>query len=408
MSRAHRLAWCLPSIQLKGLRQRVPVLVCMGVVLATACSSGTPAAPAPATSAPPQAPLSPSGSSPAPSPASSASVVPPSAAVSPVPSPSAGFAPAAAGTTLAIAAAVPPVPGSSPTNVTVCIPSRSDTILPVFAAQDAGFLQEENINADLPYFAGGQVDTALAAGQCDFVFGAGGIGPLLQGQDVVAIGATTPRPLGEIWGQPSLATIQDLKGKSIATSGAGSLSWRLARYYLEINNLTPDQDVAVLGTGDSASTMAAVTAQGGTIPAALLNPPDTLQAGKQGLVQVYRPPTTIHMLNTGLATTQRYLTAHRDVATALLKGICDAINRLVTDKAFYGQELNKFLGLSLDDTTLGEYWTNAQTEYTLPPRMDHGGAVTTLQLYSDQASDQDLEAVANRWLDMSLVDQLFP
>src|SRR5205809_1000578 len=89
------------------------------------------------------------------------------------------------------AAVASPAAAEAPASVTACIPSRSDTILPMFAAQDGGYLAEQRLDANIPYFAGGQVDAALAAGQCDFVFGAGGVGPLLQGLDVVVVAVTT-------------------------------------------------------------------------------------------------------------------------------------------------------------------------------------------------------------------------
>lgn len=307
---------------------------------------------------------------------------------------------------------VPPQPAAPTaveaptTQVTACIPSRSDTILPVFAAQDSGLLVAEHIQAELPYFAGGQVDAALIAGQCDFVFGAGGVGPLLQGVDVVVIAATTTTSPGEVWARPPLSSLADLRGHAIGTSGAGSLSWRVARYYLQVNGLTPDQDVAVLGTGDSAATFGAVTS--GRVDAALLFPPDVFLADQRGLTPVYRAPRSMQLLNTGLVTTRRYLTAHRDVARAMVKAVTESMRRLAGDEDFYASELARFTQAQVDPALRDRYWHSAGELYTVPPRMGLEGAVTALSLYADQASAQDLPALARTWLDTSLVDELYP
>src|SRR5581483_7986657 len=318
--------------------------------------------------------------------------------------PSAAAAPATQ--TPTAPAAGPATPQPAPASIIACIPSRSDTILPVFAAEDGGFLSQQNIEANIPYFAGGQVDAALAAGQCDFVFGAGGVGPLLQGLDVVVVAVTTTYSPGELWGRPPLRTISDLKGHTVGSSGPGSLSWRTARYFLQANGLTPEQDVAVLTTGDAVSTLGALTS--GRVDSALLFSPATFEAKKQGLTLLYKAPESLQLLNTALVTTQHYLAANRDVVRRMIRGITDTLVRLKTDESFYGTELNKFTESTMDPSTVHEYWQSAGELYAVPPRGSHEGAVAALGLYAEEAANENLEALAQRWLDMSIVDELYP
>jgi ABC-type nitrate/sulfonate/bicarbonate transport system substrate-binding protein len=303
--------------------------------------------------------------------------------------------------TVATAAADAPL-----TSVTACIPSRSDTILPMFAAQEGGFLKQQGLDANIPYFAGGQVDAALAAGQCDFVFGAGGVGPLLQGLDVVVVAVTTTFSPGELWGRPPLRTIADLKGHTVGSSGPGSLSWRTARYFLQVNDLTPEQDVAVLTTGDAVSTLGALTS--GRVDSALLFSPATFEAKKQGLTMLYKAPPTMQLLNTGLVTTQHYLAANPDVVRRMVRAITDGMARMKADEAFYGAMLGKFTESTMDPATSHEYWLTAADVYAVPPRGSLEGAVAALSLYAEEAANQNLEALAQRWLDMSIVNELYP
>jgi len=301
-----------------------------------------------------------------------------------------------------------PNPGTGGAKITICIPARSNSSLPAFAAVDSGLLAQSNIEATMPYFAGGAVDIALAAGQCDFVFGAGGVGPLLQGVDVVVVAVTQTKSPLELWGKPPLKTIADLKGHSIGPTGAGSLSWRLGRYYLRSSGLDPDKDVSVLNTGDNVTTLAAAVS--GRVDGGVFSFPYTAQAQSQGLVLLYKAPPDFNFVAQGVVTTKRYETAHHDLVKAVVKGVSDAMSRLKSDSAFYATELKKYTGLNVDDATLQQYWKTDSETYTIPPRGTHKGAVTALSLYADTANinGQSLDQIADRWLDTSILDELFP
>lgn len=312
---------------------------------------------------------------------------------------------ASAPTTAPARAEAPPATPAPPAKVTLCVPSRSDTILPGAAAEYGGYYKQHNIEANIQYFSGGLVDSALAAGQCDFIFGAGGIGPLLQGLDVVVVAATVNFSPAEIWGRDPIQTITDLKGRALGTTGPGSLTWRTGRYYLQLNGLTPEEDVTVLSLGDSASTLGALLS--GRIDAAVMFSPDTFVAKREGLHLVYKG-SNIPMLNTALVTTRRYLDANREVVVNMVKAITDTLTRLKSDQAFYATVREQFTQQTVDPAQVPEYWQAATEIYSIPPRGTHEGAVTALSFYAETAGDQNLDALARTWLDMSIVDQLYP
>jgi len=324
------------------------------------------------------------------------------------PAPASPPAPAAAGASAPASAPAradaPPAP-TAPTKVTVCLPSHSDTILPGAAAEYGGYYQQQHVEADIQYFAGGLVDSALAAGQCDFVFGAGGVGPLLQGVDVVVVAAAVNFSPAEIWGRDPVRTIADLKGRSLGTTGPGSLTWRVGRYYLQLNGLTPEVDVTVRSLGDSASTLGALLS--GQLDAAVMYSPDTFVARREGLHLVYKA-TDVPMINTALVTTRHYLDANRPVVVGMVKAVTDTLARLKSDQAFYASAREQFTQQTIDPAEVPEYWQAAAEVYSIPPRGTHEGAVTALRFYAETAGDQDLDALARNWLDMSIVDQLYP
>ncbi|HVA25869.1 MAG TPA: ABC transporter substrate-binding protein [Chloroflexota bacterium] len=296
--------------------------------------------------------------------------------------------------------------GGPATKITICIPSRSTTTLPAFAAQQGGLLQAQHLDATFPYFAGAQVDAAMAAGQCNMEMAAGAVGPLLQGVDMRMVAVTLNRSPFQIWGQPKLSSIADLKGGTLADSGPGSLSWRIGRYYLQLNHLTADKDVTLTSTGADTVTIAALVA--GRVDAAVLNFPGYLQAQQRGMKLLYKPPAGLRFVSQGIATSGPYLAQHRDIMRNVVKSVVDSMTRMKSDSNFYAAELNKYTGLSLDPAAVQTYWKTDTASYNIPPRSDHQSAVAALSLYSDTSRGQNLDAIANRWLDMSIVNELYP
>src|SRR5262249_59997497 len=98
------------------------------------------------------------------------------------------------------------------------------------------------------------------------------------------------------------------------------------------------------------------------------------EARKEGLTLLYEASASLPLLNTALVTTQRYLGANRDVVRRMLRGIADATTRLKADEPFYGAQISKFTGATMDPATVHEYWLAAAGLYTVPPRGAPPGA----------------------------------
>ena len=114
------------------------------------------------------------------------------------------------------------------------------------------------------------------------------------------------------------------------------------------------------------------------------------------------------MVNTALVTTRRYLNANREVVVGMVKAITDTLARLKSGQAFYAAVREQFTGQTIDPAQVPEHWQSAAELDSVPPRGTREGAVTALALYADRAGDQDLDALARGWLEMAIVDQLYP
>jgi ABC-type nitrate/sulfonate/bicarbonate transport system substrate-binding protein len=287
------------------------------------------------------------------------------ASSAPSPSPSGSSAQSASSSTAPAGGAATAASGAV-THITLCIPARTDTTLPAFAAQDAGMFAAQHISATLPFFAGQRVDAALVANQCDFALDAGAEGPVLKGFPARVVAVTTTKIPFQIWSQPSITSISQLKGKQIGTSSAGSLSYRVGNYLLEVNHLTPGKDVVDVPIANASATLAALVA--GRVAAAVLSPPNTFQAKQQGMRLLYDAPPSAQLIMQSIVTTQSYLQAHPAVVTGVIKAVVQAMEKLRSDKAFYGQELARYTNLHLTPAQLTEYWNSDRQTYTRPRR----------------------------------------
>jgi hypothetical protein len=162
-----------------------------------------------------------------------------------------------------------------------------------------------------------------------------------------------------------------------------------------------------MALGDSSSTYGAVLS--GRVDSALLFPPQAFMAPKDGLNLIYEAPPSIEFMNTGLVTSKHYIDANRDVVRGMVRGVTDAVVRLKSDEAFYGEKMRVFNNQpDLSAEAVHEYWQATGALYNVPPRGSLAGGVLALSLYAERPPDPAMETLAREWLDMSLVDELYP
>jgi ABC-type nitrate/sulfonate/bicarbonate transport system substrate-binding protein len=328
----------------------------------------------------------------------------PAAAPAPAAPRTATASPAASsgGGSQAAAASSPAAASAGMTHVTICIPAQTNSTLPIFAAQDAGLLAQQHIDATLPNFSN-RIDSAFMAGQCNMAFDAGAEDPVMQGFPARVVAVTSVKIPFQIWGQPSIASMAALKGKMLGTSGPGSLSYRVGNYLLQLNHLVPNKDVTEIPIAGAAPTLAALLS--GRVSAAVISAPLTFQAQAKGMKLLFSAPPSEYMLMETLVTTQSYLDSHRAVVQGVIKAVDQAMTRLRTSESFYGREMQRFTHLQLKGAQLKQYWDEDRTEYNLPPIGTQAEAIRSLQLFATKPVD--FQSVASKWLDMSIVKQLY-
>ena len=93
------------------------------------------------------------------------------------------------------------------------------TMAPVFVAQELGLFTKHGLQHSLNYFAATTAVQALAAGSEEIGFvGNQCVDVGLEGADTVYVAATASRFIFQLYGDPAIKTVTDLKGKVIAAT----------------------------------------------------------------------------------------------------------------------------------------------------------------------------------------------
>jgi NitT/TauT family transport system substrate-binding protein len=194
------------------------------------------------------------------------------------------------------APAAPAVKGNlESTKLNIGLPVPSISFLPVWVADQNGFLKEEGFTEVkvLAFKGDADVVQALAAGTVDLnVASLTGVVTTIQaGQKFKAVWAGYNMPFFDWYALPKFKSIAETKGGRYAVSKFGALTDSLTRYALRSAGLDPEKDVKILQLGGSTQSLAAMDA--GQIDASILSSPQTYIAAEKGYVKLMSQKTQI-------------------------------------------------------------------------------------------------------------------
>jgi NitT/TauT family transport system substrate-binding protein len=160
--------------------------------------------------------------------------------------------------------------------------SPSGGYLPLWVAQDAGLFRQRGLDAELTFTSGAQAVQALVAGEVDVAYtdGAAVVRAGLAGGDTVILGATTNTFPFRMVVNPAVRRLEDLRGRRLGITRAGTTTDFAARYVLRQAGLVPDADVALIQAGGTPEMLEAMLA--GAIDAGIMSEPFGLLAIKAG------------------------------------------------------------------------------------------------------------------------------
>jgi NitT/TauT family transport system substrate-binding protein len=210
--------------------------------------------------------------------------------------------------------------------------------MPFFVAKERGFFREEGLDVELIVMQAIQTIQATLGNSTQFASATGSaVSSAVRGADIKVILAVTDRPSFDLIVQPSITSVQQLRGKKIGTGGVGSLAEILARRILEVNGVRPEE-VAILATGPSHVTYLSLKAK--VIDAAPLQMPLTFTAQDEGFRKLVDAGDVYRAVQGGLATTKAMLSEQPELVTKVVRAMMRAIRLIKSDRK-YGIEFIK-------------------------------------------------------------------
>jgi NitT/TauT family transport system substrate-binding protein len=130
----------------------------------------------------------------------------------------------------------------------ISLPGIGSASYPLIMAQKMGYFRAEGYDAELIPMSGGLAVKTHLAGEVDFT-SAGTVVAAIRGARIKTLMAFIRELPFDLMAAPEIKNVEDLRGKRIAVSDRGSVTYIVARAILQGHGLEPDKDVNVLNMG---------------------------------------------------------------------------------------------------------------------------------------------------------------
>jgi len=252
--------------------------------------------------------------------------------------------------------------------VVIAYSSISPNQAPSWAAYETGLFRKYGLDVQLIFVeSGSRTVQTLVSGDvvAAQVAGAGVIQSNLQGSGVVLIAGFLNTLDYKLMVSRDITRPDQLKGKAVAVSRAGSSSDFATRYALEKYGLVPDKDVAILQIGSQPARFAAL--ETGKINGVMVSIPVTARAAKLG----FNALADLQMLgleyqHSALAVSQSLIKSQPDLVRNILKAHVEAIHYMKTHRKETLAILAKYL--KTDDTDALQEAYEAEIEALIPQK----------------------------------------
>lgn len=241
------------------------------------------------------------------------------------------------------------------TKVNVAYSILTGTPTMIWVAYEKGYFKKYGMDAQLKYIGGSTVLTpAMISGEVSFAQTGGGavVSANLSGANLVIIGSCAPVFVMSLFSQPEIDSVADLRGKRIAVTGLGTTPDFARRVALEKAGLNPDRDVTVLQSKGAGESLASLINR--NVAAAVLTPPHTLVARRQGLKELMNFSTSGVPYEQGpLATTEAVIQKNPALVENFMKTMVEAVAFAKENRKETKEVMSRYLR-NVDDALMDE------------------------------------------------------
>ena len=200
--------------------------------------------------------------------------------------------------------------------------------IPFRAALARGFFKQQGLQIEPILIRGGPAAiAALVSGEVDFA-AIGGAQAVFRsrarGLDISIIGCTSSTTNYILLGNKQTKSVEDLRGKTIGITGAGTYSEFAMRAFLKKSNINPDKDVVLRAIGGTVLRAAAI--EKGIIAAAPFSPEDGVRLIKSGYSVISNLSESLGIPQNILVTRNEVLEKYPETSKRVLKAYIQGIH----------------------------------------------------------------------------------
>jgi NitT/TauT family transport system substrate-binding protein len=292
--------------------------------------------------------------------------------------------------------------GDAADRIRFAYPAKSLNYLPITMGRDKGIFQAEGIDLQMILVASTIQVAALTTGDIEFSGAQSQVmAGAARGLPVKVVGFLTIKPSFWLMGKPEIKSIGDLKGKIIGITAIGSSTDTLARFLLSKNGLTPDRDVALVGTGTTSNILTAM--KGGTVDAGVLSPPFNAMAKQMGYRTLAYFGDYVEQSLSGVGTSDRMIRERPElvkrILTATIKSLRFIQQRPADSIQFIAKEW------SVDSTSADELYKSMLPAFSKDGGMDEKGIRDALKRETERMALKEETPLA-RVLDLRLLREV--
>lgn len=296
---------------------------------------------------------------------------------------------------------------SSLRKIRVAITSISGSMVPPWAANEAGIFKKYGLQVEVIATPSGiQGTNALIANEVSFLQIAGGTttGAAVGGADLKIVATMTATLVLNLAVRPEIENPEQLRGKSIGISRFGTSLHSGARLAAKHYGLEPGRDVHIVEIGAGDWIVSAM--QGSRVQAGVFGYPATSRAVKFGnRVMLHLPSLNIPYASTGVSTRGDIIRDDPDLVRRYLSAQIEAIALMKKDRPFTLKVLSKYLRTN-DMDLLNESYDIQIAKYMQKTPLPTAEAVRSVleELTERNPKAKDLDP--NKFFDDRFVRQL--
>jgi NitT/TauT family transport system substrate-binding protein len=220
----------------------------------------------------------------------------------------------------------------------VAIAATGPLYLPVLLANEAGYFSKRGLTVNLSTLSATASAQALLSGQVDiYQGGTATIHANIGGSDLIYVAASVDRSTLVLFGQKGLTSLDNLRGKSVATTSVGAFGEIAMRKAAKEVGMEIGKDIKLLyhkGPPDALSTFLVGNADG-----VIITPPQTEMARGKGfpvIIDFYKKGLKI--IGPGTGVTRSFVQRNPNTLKIFLMGYLDGLKRCLDDP-IYAQKI---------------------------------------------------------------------